>query len=117
LGLVGGIAVSLGLFPSEQWSTDPVFGGYGRIPVTERLLDGCGRYLDSVPKAKIALGDILLMSFSKMERPQHFAVVSRLEPRLYIIHAFAQRRQVVESQAALPKSAVLRAYRFRGVTA
>lgn len=117
LGLVGGIAVNLGLFPSETWTTDPVFAGYGRIPMSDRLLDGCGRYLDSVPKANVRLGDILLMSFSKAERPQHFAVVSRLEPRLYIIHAYAQHRKVVESQAALPKSAVLRAYRFRGVTA
>lgn len=116
LGLVGGIAVNVGLFPSDQWRTDPAFGGYGRIPLTERMLAGCARYLDNVPKNSVRLGDILLMSFAK-ERPQHFAIVSRLEPRLYIIHAYAQRRKVVESQAALPNSSVLKAYRFRGVTA
>ena len=116
LGLVGGIAVRLGLVPSDRWTTDPVFAGYGRVPVPEQLLGGCANYLDVVRKQETNLGDVLVMSFSKEKHPQHFAIVSRLEPMMYIIHAYAQRRMVVESQAALPKSSILRTYRFRGVT-
>ena len=76
LGLVGGIAVNLGLVPSDRWTTDPVFGGYGRVPMPEQLLGGCARYLDAVPRREVSLGDVLVMSFSKNRHPQHFGIVS-----------------------------------------
>ena len=115
LGMVGGIAANLGLVSSDRWLGDPVFAGYGRIPQTAPLLDGCARYLEPVAKHLITRGDVLLMSFTEVRTPQHFAIVSELNP-IYIIHAYAQRRKVVETQATLPKSSIVRVYRFRGVS-
>jgi len=114
IGLVGGVAEELGLVGGAVWRKDENLRGYGRTPLPEKLLDGCDRYLDRIAIADVDIGDVLVIAFPKS--PQHFAIVSSLNP-LRIIHAYSQRGGVVETQARIPKSRIVRAYRFRGVTA
>lgn len=112
IGFVGGVAMALGLPEAFEWYGDRTLRGYGRTPVAETLLNACDRFLDRMPVAGRRLGDVLVMGFR--QGPQHFAILSRLAPD-YIIHAYAQRRSVVETQSDLPGAQVLRAYAFRGV--
>lgn len=112
IGFVGGVGVALGLSEALEWRADRSLRGYGRTPVPETLLDACDRFLDRVPLTSQRMGDVLVMGFTA--GPQHFAIVSRREPEC-IIHAYAQRRAVVETPSDLPGAQVLRAYRFRGV--
>ncbi len=111
IGLVGGVGESLALV-SSAWRKDPALRGYGRTPVPEKLLDGCERYLTRILLQAARPGDVLVIAFPLS--PQHFAIVSSLAP-LRIIHAYAQRGGVVETQARIPNSRIVRAYRFPGV--
>ncbi len=112
IGFVGGVGVALGLAEALEWRADRSLRGYGRTPVPETLLDACNRFLDRVPLLERRLGDVLVMGFTA--GPQHFAIVSRQSPDC-IIHAYAQRRAVVETPSDITGAQVLRAYRFRGV--
>ncbi len=112
IGFVGGVGVALGLGDALRWKADPTLRGYGRTPVPETLLDACDRFLQRVPIMQRQLGDVLVMGFRA--GPQHFAIVSRLQPDC-IIHAYAQRRAVIETPSDIHGAQVLRAYRFRGV--
>ena len=112
IGLVGGVASALGIREAFEWRDDRSLRGYGRTPVPETLLDACERFMDRVAVIDRRIGDVLVIGFSA--GPQHFAIVSRRSPDC-IIHAYAQRRAVVETPATLPGAQILRAYRFRGV--
>lgn len=112
IGFVGGVAVALGIPEGLEWYHDHTLRGYGRTPVPTTLLDACDRFLDRIAITNRRIGDILVMGFK--QGPQHFAIVSRLDPD-YIIHAYAQRRAVIETQVALPDAQIIRAYCFRGV--
>lgn len=113
IGFVGGVALALGVREAADWYGDRSLRGYGRTPVPETLLDACDRFLDRILIASRGIGDVLVMGFR--HGPQHFAIVSGLTPD-HIIHAYAQRRAVVETPATLPNAQVVRAYRFRGVS-
>lgn len=110
IGLITGVARELGIKEAAQWDGDPRHG-YGRQPEPGTLLAACADYLQPIQMNKVGLGDILLMRFR--QDPQHFAIVSALGP-MYIIHAYAQARRVVENRVdALWQSRIVRAYRFR----
>jgi len=113
LGMVGGVAANLALVSKSAWLEDPAFKQYGRIPIAEVLYDGCERYLRRIQLKEVQLGDVVVMAFQG-DHPQHFAILSSLEP-MRIIHAYAQLRGVRETSADIPKAKILRAYRFRGV--
>lgn len=112
IGLIGGVASALALPGADEWATDQSLHCYGRTPVAAMLLDACDRFLRRVRLADVQPADVLVMGFQN--GPQHFAIVSRLAPT-YIVHAYAQRRAVIETQAALPGAQILRAYAFNGV--
>jgi NlpC/P60 family putative phage cell wall peptidase len=111
IGLVGGVGLRLRVPEALTWAADQRCRGYGRAPDPKVLLTACDAYLDPIPVDAVALGDILVMRFEK--DPQHFAIVSRLDP-LYIIHAHAQARKVVEHRVDDTwRARIVRAYRFR----
>lgn len=113
MGLVYGVAQEKAIPGIDQFLADPSLRVYGRMPDAERLLAGCDRFLDRIPIHEAGVGDVLLMAFES--EPRHFAVVSRTCP-LYIVHALAQARRVVEHRLdELWASRIVRAYRVRGI--
>lgn len=91
IGLVIGVALALGIVDATAARRDPRYNGYGRSPNPALLMRACDEYLE--PIAEPELGAVLLMRFTR--HPQHFALVSRLDPT-YIIHAHQQAGRVVE---------------------
>ena len=116
IGYVGGVGVALGVPGAAEWLADARFTGYGRQPNSDMIYQACAEYLTPVtPKGAARLGDILLMRFEA--EPQHFAILSALDPP-YMLHAYAQTRRVVENRIDERWAArIVCAYRFRGVTA
>ena len=113
IGLVGCIGRDRGTPDGLAWAADRVAGAYGRIPDPRTLLAGVDRYLDRIAPAVVTLADIVLMRFR--DDPQHFAIVSRLDPD-YIIHASSSAGEVVENRLdAVWRSRIVRAYRYRGI--
>jgi NlpC/P60 family putative phage cell wall peptidase len=113
IGLVAGVARSLGLKAADEFDTTPNLRSYGRQPDPALLLAGCDRLLERVTLSETDRGDVLVMKFQK--EPQHFAIVSELDPP-YMVHALAHSRRVVEHRVdALWLSRIVRVYRFRGV--
>ena len=112
IGLVGGVALALGLPGAQAWAAEPAYHAYGRTPDPELLAAGCDRLLDRIARADAGPGDILVLAFER--DPMHFALVSSSAPER-IIHAYAQRRAVVEQSLPVAGARVLRAYRYRGV--
>jgi len=112
LGLIVGVGVAVGAEGNEAWAGDARVKGYGRVPVPETLLNLCDEYLSRKPIAAALPGDILVMAFLKY--PQHFAIVSALGPT-YMVHAYAQRRQVIETRSDIPGAKLLRAYSYKGL--
>lgn len=113
VGLLVGVALELGIADARQGARPIEFDGYGRAPNPALLLKAAEMYLD--PEDGLTLGGVLLMRFHAA--PQHFAIVSQLDPLPYIVHAYAQARKVVENRLDdLWRGRVVRHYQFRGVS-
>ncbi len=112
IGLVGMTALACGVEGAKEWRADHNMHNYGPQPQPEYLWKACERFLERIALATASLGDLLVMAFPR--QPQHFAIISRVEPT-YVIHAYLQRRMVVEQSLPIAKATLLRAYRFRGV--
>jgi len=74
------------------------FKGYGRLPVSDMLVERCRQHLVEIGRDKFAPGDILLMTWGRdRSRPHHFAVVSRMaDDNIGIIHSHSLVGRVVE---------------------
>ncbi len=108
VGLLVGVAYNLGIIDARAHMRPAPFKAYGRLPNPDLLDRACIEYLEPAP---IELGGVLLMRFER--DPQHFAIVSCMEPRR-IIHAFLQARAVVENGVdELWSSRIVRSYRFK----
>lgn len=94
IGLVRGVAREVGFKDPFKTGEARKFAGYGRQPKAADLIEACLLYLQPIPKPTATLGDILLLRYEK--DPQHFALISRLDP-MHIIHAFTPERRVVEN--------------------
>lgn len=113
LGLVAGVGLNCNLPRANEWRRDQRSLGYGRIPDARTIVAACADYLDQVAVDDIRPGDILLLRFS--DGPQHFAIVSNLEP-LRIVHAYAGVGRVVENGMDDNwRRRIVRAYRYRGL--
>jgi cell wall-associated NlpC family hydrolase len=111
IGLLIGVAYELGLADGRPETRAVIYNGYGRQPKPDLLRQACAEYFDPIENA--GLGDVLLMRFDR--EPQHFALVSDAYP-MYIIHAYANARQVVEHRLSLVWQArIVGAYRWKGV--
>ncbi len=118
LGLVGGVALALGLLPEGWWERefDARWAGYGRHPQGSTLRAGAEQVL--TPVSQPAPGDVLLVRFGR--EPQHFAIVAEhpLGTGLSIVHAASQRGRVVEQGLdAAWRQRIVAIYRLPGVVA
>lgn len=93
-GLVGGVAVALGIIAADWWRTvfDRAWAGYGRQPAHGALRAICEELM--LPVDTYRPGDVLLMSF--LREPQHLAIVGEVDDRPTLIHAFQPAGQVIE---------------------
>lgn len=112
IGMIGMTALACGVSGAQEWREDRAMHSYGRQPDPIFLANACARFLDPVQVSAAGLGDVLVLAFRR--QPQHFALISRDAPK-YVIHAYLQRRQVVENGLPIAGATVLRAYRLRGV--
>ena len=112
IGLVGGVALQLDIPGAREWYDDKSLHRYGRIPDPEFIYAGCERFMDRIAIDDVRPGDVVVMAFER--DPQHFAIVSAVNP-MYLIHAYTAVRKVVENGAAIWRGKILRAYRFRGL--
>lgn len=98
---------------SVAFDNDIRFQGYSRYPDKRQLLEGCFSYFDPIPIAQGLPGDIALARVET--EPQHFALLSSLNPTR-IIHAYLQIGRVVQNIVNDDwRAHVLRMYRFRGI--
>lgn len=116
-GLVGGVAVACGLVSEDWWSRefDPLFSGYGRLPLGQRLHEICSRFMREIPLGAAMPGDVLLLSFS--EDPQHLAIAADYRHGgLSMIHALSSLGRVTEHRLAPPwKDRLVAAFELPGV--
>lgn len=112
IGVGGMTALVCGVEGGREWRDDPDMHNYGTQPNPEFLWAACARFLLPIQIADAGLGDLLVMAFPK--QPQHFAIISSVDP-LQVIHAYLQRRMVVQQGMPIAHAQVIRAYRFRGV--
>lgn len=113
IGLIGGVAAEVGL--NRVWLSPETarFKSYGRHPNPDMLLEACDNFLDPIRRPE-ALGDILVFSFVDRS-PQHFGLLSRLDPH-YIIHAHISAGRVVENRLDDKwLRRLMRTYRFREI--
>lgn len=113
IGLVRGVARQFCIPEAELFANDPRFRGYGRTPQRALLLEAVGLYLVPVDVPQIA--DILLMQHEPDPDPRHFAIITALDP-MYIVHAYAQMRKVVENRVDEKwRARVVGAFAFKGL--
>jgi cell wall-associated NlpC family hydrolase len=105
LGLIVLVAKELGISEVDQKTYSP-------RPDGSSLVKRFGEEMDEIPLTEIRQGDVILFADSAF--PCHVAFVSQKHSKLYIIHAHATRRQVLEERYAyewLDKAR--KAYRFK----
>lgn len=115
-GLVGGVAVALGIVSPDWWQThfDPRFGGYGRQPANgtlQRVLESFMARGDD-PQC----GDVVLMSFAS--EPQHVGILANYRwGGLSIVHALEAAGKVIEHRLSpIWRSRIVAGYAYPGVT-
>ena len=112
IGLIGGVALALGLPGAEQWRDTPEYHNYSRQPDPRLLVAGIDLLLDTATGAT-RLGDVLVIRFH--QEPQHFAIVSNLEP-LRMIHSLSTIGYVAENGInEMWRRRIWRVCRYRGV--
>lgn len=113
IGLIGGVALTLGIPGAKEWKADPTLHSYAKQPDPAMLLRACDRFLDERNRYDAAPGDIFVMRFAV--DPMHFAIMSDAAP-MRIIHAYAIARRVAEHVVDYDwQSRIVRAYSFRGI--
>lgn len=116
-GLVGGVAVALGILPATWWADvfDPLHGGYSRTPAHGTLQGICELFMVQIDAETIQPGDVVLMRF-KVE-PQHLGIVADyVHGGLSLIHALSTAGKVTEHRFAPEwRSRIVAAYSFPGV--
>ena len=116
-GMVGGIAVALGLVPASWWAQtfDPAFAGYGRQPHGGLLESVCDQFMARIASSAADLGDVLLMRFGA--DPQHVGIIADYRHGGHsIVHALASVGRVVEHRLSpVWRQRAVVAYRLPGV--
>lgn len=91
---------------------------YATSPDSMMFVKAINKYMDKIELSEALPGDCLIMAFDS--EPQHLAVISKIEPEIYIIHAYSLARKVVEHRLDdVWKSRLNKdgcgAYRFKGI--
>ncbi len=114
-GLIAGVAIALGLLPSDFWERDfAPHAGYPRTPGAGLVSALCQRFLRPV-HTRPDHGDVLLLRFSA--EPQHLAIVTPYRHGgLAMIHAYSRARSVVEHRLAdVWRARIVAAFALPGV--
>jgi cell wall-associated NlpC family hydrolase len=113
IGLIAGVARNCGVPDAVRWDADPRNHAYSILPSPVLLFEGTATYLQPA-RGPWQLGDVLLLKIRSSE-PNHFALISALDP-VYIIHAYFSARRVVENRLDQHwRAGLVGAYRFRGL--
>lgn len=116
-GLVGAVAVSVGVLPATWWADefDPIHGGYARTPAHGALQRICEAFMTAIDPPAIQPGDVVLMAFAT--EPQHLGIVADyVHGGLSIIHALSSAGRVAEHRLAPEwRQRVMAAYSMPGV--
>jgi cell wall-associated NlpC family hydrolase len=123
-GLIGGVAVELGLLPARWWADvfDPRFGGYSRQPSRDRLRQILLLYMDRIEAADAAQpGDVALMRFGRAE-PHHLGIIGDhpIAGRASLIHALGPGSPCRVTEHILAPSwreRIVDAFQYRGLSA
>lgn len=116
IGLVCGVGIELGIFPSDLYERPETarFIGYSRQPDGVTLQAACDQLM--VPADEIEVGCVVLMRYS--QDPQHIAIVANYRHGgLSIIHALSRGAAAVAEHRldAVWRSRIVAAYKFPGV--
>jgi NlpC/P60 family putative phage cell wall peptidase len=114
-GLVGGVAVALGLVPPTWWADfDQRFGGYPTQPPPGMMARACDAFM--VPTDDPQPGDVVIIAFAS--DPQHMGILADYaHGGLSLIHAIAYGSAGVREHRLSPtwRALVTRAYILPGV--
>jgi len=113
-GLVGGVAVALGLVPPDWWtaSFDPQFAGYPEQPPPGLLERACDSFMPRTDAPQP--GDVVMVEF--LRYPQHLGILAPyVHGGLSIVHSL--RVLGVREHRLAPglNAQIVRAYRFPGI--
>lgn len=107
IGLIVVVARELGIADTDEF-------GYSRDPKGHALVSRFANEMDSIPLSAILPGDVLL--FADSMYPCHCAFVTKRNESLYILHAHATRRKVLEEHYSFEwLKKIRKAYRFKGL--
>lgn len=116
-GLIGGVAVALGILPADWWQStfDPLHGGYGRQPSHGRLQAICEAFMQRIGIDEAEAADVVLMRFRT--EPQHLGILADYRHGgLSIVHALGSVGFVREHRFSPEwRQRVVAAYRMPGV--
>lgn len=118
-GLVGGVAVALGLVPPDWWERvfDPAHHGYGRQPAGDSLVRVLDQHMPRVPAEALRIGDVVLMRWSPTSDPMHLAIAAPYPVAgLSIVHAYQRMGGVVQQRLSDQwRARVVHGYALPGV--
>lgn len=116
VGVLRHLGKTLDITGSREFEASVEFMGYGEDP-DPALLRACERFLDTIPRAEVKAGDVLLFKTRYSQgQPKHFGVVTAVDP-LYMVHAWALGKgKVAENRVdATWERRIVGCYRFRGI--
>lgn len=119
-GLIGGVAVELGIVPADWWARefDPRFGGYARVPRDDSLARVLAAYLEPIEPPAALLGDVLSMHFEPDRQEHHVGILADYaHGGGSIIHAMSRHPAMVVEHRLAPewRRRIVAAYRYPGL--
>lgn len=115
VGLIGGVAVELGLVPADFWHVGfRPYHGYAQRPFNAVLERGCREFLIEIAVA--GPGDVVLMRYG--DDPQHLGiVVPYVHGGLALVHAMNRGPQAVAEHrlGSVWRDRVVGAFRYPGI--
>ena len=118
-GLIGGVAVALGIVPVDWWERtfDRSQGGYSRQPSHGQLRRICDAFMREIEIDDAQPGDVALMRFRA--EPMHMGILADYRHGgMSIVHALASVGAVCEHRmSALWRDRVVAVYRMPVVVA
>ena len=115
-GLVGGVAVELGIVPADWWETQAApYAGYSRQPANGMLERICDGFMARIDLDDAQFGDVVGIRWSK--EMQHLGILAPYQfGGFSLIHAYESAGAVVEHRFAdVWRKRVTHTWRMPGV--
>ena len=116
-GLIGGVAVALGIVPGDWWGRcfDPAHGGYSRQPSNGQLRSVCDSFMRCIEIEDARPGDVAMMRFHA--DPMHLGFLADYRHGgMSIVHALSAIGEVCEHRlSSLWRDRMVAVYRLPGV--